>query len=216
MSVSSTSPARVASIASALFAVSMLLFSAVLNVPWKASDNKVLVWWQSDSNLIATIASLFFGIFAAVFFIVVANYLRALASKAEGQVSQWSAFAHSMAAAFCSTMLVLAAMRGVIGRMVKIDAAPLPGIDVLRFSTGLNYALYNTGAMAVLALSILAMSIVVIRTQILGKWVGILGLICSVVILAASAALLGSLTVPVALVWALAMAVALWRQPATA
>lgn len=208
--------ARVASIASALFAVSILLFSAVLNVPWKASDHKLLTWWQSDSHLIETIASLFFGIGAAVLFIVVANYFRALASKAEGGVTQWTAFAHSMAGAFCGTMLVLAAMRGVIGRMVRIDAAPLPGLDVLRFSTGLNYALYNTGAMAALGLSILAMSIVVIRTQILGKWVGVVGIVCSAVILAAVAALLGSLAVPVALVWAISMAVALWRQQSTA
>lgn len=208
--------ARVASIASALFAVSILLFSAVLNVPWKASDRKLLTWWQSDSHLIATIASLFFGICAAVFFIVVANYFRALASKAEGGVTQWTAFAHSMAGAFCSTMLVLAAMRGVIGRLVKIDVAPLPGLDVLRFSTGLNYALYNTGAMAALALAILAMSIVVIRTQMLARWVGIVGVVCSAVILVAVAALVGSLTVPVVLIWAISMAVALWRQPSTA
>ena len=105
-------------------------------------------------------------------------------------MTQWTAFAHSMAAAFCSTMLVLAAMRGVIGRMVKVDGSPLPGLDVLRFSTGLNYALYNTGAMAALALSIMAMSIVVLRTHILGKWVGVVGIDPSAVILAAVAALL--------------------------
>jgi hypothetical protein len=113
-------------------------------------------------------------------------------------------------------MLVLAAMRGVIGRMVKVDGSPLPGLDVLRFSTGLNYALYNTGAMAALALSIMAMSIVVLRTHILGKWVGVVGMICSAVILAAVGALLGSLTVPVALVWAVSMAVALWRRQSSA
>ena len=208
--------ARVASIASALFAVSILLFSAVLNVPWKSSDHTLLAWWNSDSHLIETIASLFFGICAGVLFMVVANYFRALASRAEGGLTQWTAFAHSMAAAFCSTMLVLAAMRGVIGRMVKVDGSPLPGLDVLRFSTGLNYALYNTAAMAALALSIMAMSIVVLRTHILGKWVGVVGIICSAVILAAVAALLGSLTVPVALVWAVSMAVALWRRQSTA
>lgn len=208
--------AKVASIASALFAVSMLLFSAVLNVPYKASDNKVLMWWQSDSHLIETIASLFFGIIAAVLLTVVVNHLRALASTAEGGVTAWTAFAHSMAGAFCSTMLVLAAMRGVVGRLVKIDGDPLPGLDVLRFSTGLNYALYNTGTMAALALSILAISIVVIKTQILGKWVGIVGIVCSLIILAAVATLLGSLTVPLVLVWGISMAVALWRQPTNA
>ena len=204
--------ARVASIASALFAVSILLFSAVLNVPWKASDHTLLTWWNSDSHLIETLASLFFGICAAVLFMVVANYVRAVASRAEGGPTQWIAFAHSMAGAFCSTMLVLAAMRGVIGRMVKVDGSPLPGLDVLQFSTGLNYALYNTGAMAALALSIMAMSIVVLRTHILGTWVGVVGIISSAVILVAVAALLGSLSVPVALVWAVSMAVALWRR----
>ena len=66
--------ARVASIASVLFAVSILLFSAVLNVPWKSSDHTLLTWWNSDSHLIETIASLFFGICAGVLFMVVANY----------------------------------------------------------------------------------------------------------------------------------------------
>lgn len=208
-----TLAAKAPAIAAALFAASMLLFSAVLNVPYKASDQKMLTWWQDDSHLMETIASLFFGMFAAVFFTVVVNHLRTLASNADGGVPPWMAFAHSMAAAFCSTMLVLAAMRGVIGRLVKIDGEALPGLEVLRFSTSLNYALFNTGTMAALALSILAISVVVIRTQILGRWVGIVGIVCSLIILASVAALLGSLTVPLALVWGISMAVALWRRP---
>jgi hypothetical protein len=208
--------ARVASIASVLFAVSMFLCVASLNVPYKASDNKVLSWWRDPSNLTATIASLFFATSAAVLFIVVANHLRAVASRADGEVTPWPAFAHSMAAAFCSSMLVVAAMRGVVGRLVKIDGDPLPGLDVLRFSTGLGYALLGTGAMGVLGLSILASSVVVLRSQRLGKWVGVVGIVCSILILVASAALLGPIATPAVIVWALSMAVAIWRQPAAA
>jgi hypothetical protein len=206
--------ARVASIASGLFAVSMFLCVASVNVPYKASDSKVLGWWREPSNLTATIASLFFTTIAAVLFVVVANHLRAVASRAEGEVTPWSAFAHSMATAFCSSMLVVAAMRGAVGRLVKIDSDPLPGLDVLRFSTSLGYALLGTGAMGVLALSILATSVVVLRSRCLGRWIGVVGLVCSILTLGASVALLGSLATPAVIVWALSMAVALWRNPA--
>lgn len=216
MTVPADRSARVASIASGLFAVSMFLCVASVNVPYKASDSKVLSWWQDPSNLTSTIASLFFATSAAVLFIVVANHLRAVASQAEGEVAPWSAFAHSMAAAFCSSMLVVAALRGTVGRLVKIDGDPLPSLDVLRFSTGLGYALLGTGAMGVLGLSILATSVVVLRSRCLGKWVGVIGIVCSIVILGASAALLGAIATPAVIAWALSMAVAIWRQPAAA
>ena len=214
MFVSSGKSARIASIASALFALSMFLCVASVNVPYKASDKSVLNWWQDDANLISTIASLFFTTSAAILFIVVMNYLRALASKAEAGDALSTAFAHSMAGAFCSTMLVVAAMRGVIGRLVKIDGDPLPGLDVLRFSTGLNYALLGTGAMGTLGLSMLAISVVILKTRVLRRWVAIIGIVCSIVTLAAAGALLGSLATPAVILWALALAVALWRQPA--
>lgn len=208
--------ARVASIASVLFAVAMFLCVASVNVPYKASDSKVLNWWQDPSNLTSTIASLFFATSAAVLFILVANHLRAIASRTEGEVTPWSAFAHSMATAFCSSMLVVAAIRGAIGRLVKIDGDPLPGLDVLRFSTGLGYALLGTGAMGVLGLSILATSVVVLKSHCLARWVGMLGILCSILIIGAAAALLGALATPAVIVWALAMAVAIWRQSAPA
>ncbi|MGB9377545.1 MAG: hypothetical protein WCB04_08535 [Mycobacteriales bacterium] len=208
--------ARVASIASGLFAVSMFLCVASVNVPYKASDSNVLSWWQDPANLTSTIASLFFTTSAAVLFIVVANHLRAVASNAEGEVTPLAAFGHSMAAAFCSVMLVVAAMRGVVGRLVKVDGDPLPGLGVLRFSTSLGYALLGTGAMGVLGLSILATSVVVLRSRCLARWVGIVGIVCAVLTLGASAAMLASIATPVVIVWAFSIAVAMWRRPAAA
>ena len=53
------------------------------------------------------------------------------------------AFARSMAAAFTATLLVSAALRGVIGHLVKVEDGPLPGIDVLRYTTALNYTVLS-------------------------------------------------------------------------
>ena len=51
-------------------------------------------------------------------------------------MTQWTAFAHSMAAAFTAILLVSAALRAVIGHMVQSTTTRLPSIDVLRYSTG--------------------------------------------------------------------------------
>jgi hypothetical protein len=67
--------------------------------------------------------------------------------------------------------------------------------------------------MGVLSLSILAVSVVVLRTQALARWVGYVGAGCSVVILASVVAQYGALTTLVAIAWALCLAVAIWRQP---
>ena len=155
-----------------------------------------------------------FAILGAVFFVVVVNYVRTLAAKADAGAEHWTAFAHSMATAFASPLLVSSALRAVIGHLVKVQDGPLPGIDVLRYSTALNYTLIGTATMTALALAIVAVSVVVIKARILGTWVAYVGFGCAAVILAAVAAMMGAFAIPLALVWAIALAVAIWRQPA--
>jgi hypothetical protein len=91
---------------------------------------------------------------------------------------------------------------------------PLPGVDVLRFSTGMNYVLLGQSGMAVLAVCILAVSAVVLRTGVFGRWLGYVGGGCSAVMLAAVVAQYGAFTTPLAILWALCLSVAIWRQPA--
>jgi hypothetical protein len=69
--------------------------------------------------------------------------------------------------------------------------------------------------MAVLGLSIMAVSVVVLRTQALARWSGYVGVVCAVIILAAVLAQFGGFATPIAIVWALSLAVAIWRQPET-
>lgn len=206
--------ARVASAASVLFAVSLFLCVASVNVPHKASGPKLLDWWQDGTNQTTGIISMFFAIAAAVLFIVAVDYFRALVASTGDGSRHMTQFAHSMATAFSATLLVSAALRGVIGHQVKVDGEPLPGLDVLRYATALNYTLIGTVTMTVLALSMLAISNVVINTGVLARWVGILGVVCSLIIFAAIAVSMGAFAIPLALLWAIGLAVAIWQQPA--
>jgi hypothetical protein len=212
-STARTSAAKVASAASVLFAVALFWTVASVNVPHKADDAKLLGWWQQSSNQLSGIVSQYCAIAAALLFVVLINYVRTLTAKTDAV--QWSAFARSMGLIFSTTLLVSAALRGVIGHMVKIDGEPLPGLDVLRYSTALNYDPIGSVTMTALGLTILAVSIVVVRTQVLAKWFGYVGLVCSVIILAASVAMLGQYTIVLSLIWSLCLSIAIWRRPLT-
>ncbi len=209
-----SSAAKVAAGASSLFAVALFLTVASVDVPRKASDAELLDWWGQNGNLTAGLVSQMFAILGAVLFVVVVNYIRTLAAKADAGAEHWTAFAHSMATAFASLLLVSSAMRAVIGHLVNVQDEPLPGIDVLRYSTALNYTLIGTATMTCLALAMVAVSVVVIKARILGTWVAYVGFGCAAVILAAVGAMFGAFAISLALVWAIALAVAIWRQPA--
>lgn len=208
-----SSAAKVASAASVLFAVTLFSTVASVDVPRKADDARLLDWWQQSSNQLSGIVSQYSAIAAAVLFVVLMNYFKTLTARTSAV--QWTAFARSMGLIFSTTLLVSAALRGVIGHMVKVDGEPLPGLEVLRYSSALNYNLIGSVTMMALGLTILAVSVVILRTLVLAKWLGYVGLVCSAVILAGSAAMLGQLTIPLALLWALCLSVAIWRQPTT-
>ena len=147
-------------------------------------------WWQQSGNRMSGVVSGMSAICAAVLFAVVMNYLRSLSATAKAP--QWLAFARSMGAAVTAVWLVTGAARAAIRHLVDVMDEPLPGTDVLRFATALNYTLLGLSGMGVLGLSILAVSVVVLRTDALGRWVGYVGVVCAVVILAAVVAQYGA------------------------
>jgi hypothetical protein len=202
------SASRVAAAASVLFAVSLFGMAASLNIPPDGSG--LLAWWQEPANRFAGTISSFFAVVAAVLLAVVVNHVRHL--PAASGTPAWLAFARAMGAAFTATLLVSAATRGVIDHLVGRLDYPLPPLDVLRYSTGLNYALLDRPVMAVLALTIAAISIVTLRTAALARWTAYVGLAGAVVILGAVAAQMGAYAIPAALLWAVCLSVALWRS----
>jgi hypothetical protein len=209
---STSSAAMVASAASILFAVAFFWTVASVDVPHKASDAKLLSWWQQSTSQVDGIVSQYCAIAAAVLFVVLMNYFKTLTAGA--RAVQWTAFARSMGLIFSTTLLVSAALRGVIGHMVKVGGEPLPGLDVLRYSTALNYDLIGSVTMTALGLTILAVSIVILRTAVLAKWLAYVGLAASTIILLASLLMIGQFTIILSLLWSLCLSVAIWRQPA--
>ena len=207
----STTARKVAATSAALFAVALFMTVASVDVPHDPSNAALLHWWQVSGNRTSGLVSGLSAICAAVLFAVVVNYLRSL--RAASKAPQWQAFAHSMGAAVTALWLVTGAARAAIGHLVDVMGEPLPGTDVLRFATALNYTLLGLSGMGVLGLSILAISVVVLRTNALGRWVGFVGAGCAAIILVAVAAQLGAFTTPVAILWAFCLAVAIWRQP---
>jgi hypothetical protein len=208
------SAARTAAISAVLFGISFFVTVASVNVPHTSSDTTLLAWWRDSANVTSGMVSLLFAISTGVLFAVVANHLLTLAGRT-GQV-QTTAFARSMAAAFTATLLVSAALRGVIGHLVQVQDEPLPRVDVLRYSTALNYTLLGTSGMATFALTVIAIGIVVLRTGILGRWLGYVGVGCGALVLAATVALVGAFAIPVAILWALCTAVGIWRESSSA
>jgi fumarate reductase subunit C len=203
---------KVAAAASLAFGFCFFWTVASIDVPHKASDAKMLDWWQQGANLNSALASEFFAIATAVLLLVVVNHLTALAPDRD----RWAGFAHSMATVFTSTMLISAALRGVIAHAVKRFEEPLPPVDVLRYSTVLNYTVIGSASMAALALTMVAVSVLVLRTHILANWVAYVGFGCAGIIAVAVGALMGGFMVPLAILWALCMTVAIWRQPTRA
>ena len=83
-----------------------------------------------------------------------------------------------------------------IGHLVKVQDEPLPRVDVLRYTTALNYTLIGMVVMTVFALTVLAVSVIVLRTEMLGRWVGYVGLGCGVLVLVAASAMFGAVHHP--------------------
>ncbi|HSS68941.1 MAG TPA: hypothetical protein VLK34_10350 [Nocardioidaceae bacterium] len=204
---------KVAAVAAALFAVALFMTVASVDVPHDPTDSDLLQWWQQQGNRTSGLASGISAICVAVAVAVVMNYLPRLA--ATKRAPQWTAFARSMGAAVSAVWLVTGAARAAVSHLVDVMGEPLPGVDVLRFATALNYTLLGLSGMAVLSLCILAVSIVVFRTDALGRWVGFVGVGCGAVMLAAVVAQYGGFATPLGILWGLCLAVAIWRQPVT-
>ena len=207
-----THAARVAASASALLAVALFMTVAVINVPHDPTDAELLRWWQDSGNRMDGVISGMSAFVVAVSISIVMNHLQRL--TAAGRSPQWLTFARSMGAAVTAVWLVTGAARATLGHLVDTMDEPLPGVDVLRFATGFNYTLLGQFGMGVLALCMLAVSVVVLRTQVFGRWLGYVGTVCSAVTLLAVIAQYGAFTTPLGILWALCLAVAIWREPA--
>jgi hypothetical protein len=207
--MSSFTSNRVAAVAAALVGVFLFWTVAAVDVPHEASDADLLAWWQQSGNRWSGVRSGLSAIGVAVAVAVVRHHLGTLAARG----SAWMGFARSMATAVAAVWLVTGALRASVGHLVDVMDEPLPGADVLRALTAVNYVLLGLSGMAVLGLMILGVSVAVLRTGVLARWLGWLGAGCATVVLLATLAQYGAYVTLVAILWSFGLAVALWRQP---
>ena len=198
---------------SVLFGVCFFGTVASVNVPHHGSDSEVTEWWQQAASLDAGLISMGFAIATAVLFSVVTGHILL---RAGDRCAQLVSFARAMSTAFTVTLLVSAALRGVVGHLVRVEERPLPGLDVLDYSTALNYTLLSVVVMTCFALTVLALGGLVLRLGLLGRWQGFVGIGCGAITLVAVAALKGEFMVPAAILWSLCTAVAVLRAPVAA
>jgi hypothetical protein len=210
MSITSSHAARTAAVAAVLFGVAYFLTVASVDVPHDVGDAELLAWWRDDANVTSGVLSLVFAVCTAVLFAVLTNHVLL---RVGDRSPHWTAFARSMSSVFTSTLLVSAALRGVVGHLVQVQDEPLPGVDVLRYSTALNYTLMGMVVPVTFALTAISISVAVLRTGALARWVAYVGVGVGAVVLAASAATFGGYTVPIAILWGWCSAVAIWRAP---
>ncbi|NKE59189.1 hypothetical protein FXN61_21165 [Lentzea sp. PSKA42] len=197
MTITAHTDGRTASISAGLFALSLFGTVASVNV---SND---LAWWQEAANRSSGTISAFFAVGAAVLFGILLTHLT------YGTTSAWLATARTLGIAVVAGLLVSAALRGVIAHLTDHEQLPLPSADVLNYSTALNHMLLNVPVMAALALTIGAISVTNLRAT---PWLGYVGLVCAIVVLAAVGLQIGAYAIPAVLLWALCQAVALWHS----
>jgi uncharacterized paraquat-inducible protein A len=205
-----SAPAKVAVAAAILFAASLFLTVASVNVPHEATDRELLDWWQQTGNRTSGVVSGLFAVCAAAMFAVFMSQVHEL--EATRRSPTLRSLARAMAGAFIATMLVVAATRSAIGHLVDVMNEPLPSVDVLRYATALNYQVFGLAAMGALSLTILATSALALRTSAFSRWAGAVGIACGGVMLIAVGAGYGGYTVPLAMLWSVTMGIAVRPQ----
>lgn len=197
MTVTAHTHGRTASISAGLFA--LCLFGTVASV----NVSNDLAWWQDAANRSSGTVSAFFAVGSAVLFGILLTHLT------HGTTSAWLATARTLGIAVVAGLLVSAALRGVVAHLTDHEELPLPPVEILNYSTALDHMLLNVPVMAVLALTIGAISVANLRTT---AWLGYVGLACAAAVLAAVAMQFGAYAIPAVLLWALCQAVALWHS----
>jgi hypothetical protein len=203
-----TSAARTAAtVFAVVLAVALFATVASIDVPRDASDAELTAWWQDSGNRASGVVAGVAAFLAACSLPAVLSHLASLPAVRESP--RWFSFARMMGGAVTAVWLVTGALRASVGHLVDVMDEPLPGPDVLRMVTALNYTLLGFCGMGVLGLCILATSIVLLRTGAMPRWVAYVGLVCSVVMLAAVLAQYGAYTTPLGILWSLCLAVGL-------
>lgn len=208
-----TAGGRLGALAGAAFALLFLLGTAMLNIPMGASDQKLVAWWADRANQVTAVVSMYSFVLAGLCFLAFLLQLRARLLAAEGGTGPLTTLVVVSGSVFVSMLFVAAASRGVVGFALTSPGTneSLPGADTLRYLPQIGYAALGSAGLPAAAVAIAATSWLIVRTAAFGRWLAWVGAAAALVIVVASAALVGMIAIPAMLVWALAASAAMWR-----
>jgi hypothetical protein len=195
------------------FTVLMFISVAVVDPKRGVSDQELQSWWADSGNRNGLVISMYTMLVACPLFLLFISRLRKRLQVAD--VSGWSEVVLSCGIAMTTALGVVAAVRGVIAGSMRFEDEPLPGIDTLRFQTGLVYAVWDV-AILFAAVLIAVASILAIVTRVLPRWLGGLGVVVAVGSAVLVAVHIAPFSLPLIYIWVLASSVQLVREPATA
>jgi hypothetical protein len=146
-------------------------------------DAKIISFYAKHSNRVGILIGAYLLVFCALFLIWFAAGMRARLRNAEGPGSRLSDVALGG-----GILAAVGLATGAIG-FASIPAgesfggAPLHSADVARFLPGVGYGMVLIVAMFGAIALIDAVSIVIMRTGVLPRWLGWLGFVCGVLLL---------------------------------
>jgi hypothetical protein len=194
-------------------ALAFLAGTAVLNVPFKASDRELVQWWSTDSHQTDALVSMIAFTLSGLLFLVFLAQLRTRLLAAEGGAGTLTTIVFSAGLLFVGALFVAATARGVISHAVKSPAGeqPLPGVDLLRYLPQISYVVLGFCGLLSVALAMAVTSVLAFRTRVFGRVVAWIGIVGAVSLVAANGMLIGAAAIPAMLLWTIATSVALWR-----
>jgi hypothetical protein len=212
-STASTAGARVGALAGLAFAFLFFMGTAMLDLPHGVSDEKMVAWWKDSGHQVSTVVSMYLFVLAGLCFLVFLAKLRSRLLAAEGGTGELTSLVVAGGVVFVAMLFVAAAARGGIGLAIKSpgDDELLPAADTLRYYPTIGYAALGTGGLLAAGVAMAATSWLIVRTAVFGRWLAWVGAVAAVLVVVASAALVGVLAIPAMLVWAFATSVAMWR-----
>ena len=199
---------RWAAVCGVLSAVALFVAVASVNIPRNASEAEMLAWWRDGDNRAADVASTFALLACGLLFL---GFLLHLARRVGDYCEDAGRLISQAGTAFVVMLFVTGGVGGAIARGLVVDDEPMPGVDILRFFAQVRYTALGTFAMPAAALVIAAASYAALRHGALPRWLGWLGVLCTVVIAGATAAFVGQFAIPALLVWTIAASVVFVR-----
>ncbi len=191
-----------------LSAVALFVAVASVNIPREASEAEMLAWWRDGDNRTADVVSTFALLASGLLFL---GFLLTLVRRVGDYCSDAARLMQQAGTAFVVMLFVAGGVGGAIVRGLVVDNEPMPGVDLLRFFAQVRYTTMGAFAMPAVAVVIGAACYAALRYGALPRWLGWLGVVCVVVIAAASAAFVGQFAIPAVLVWTIAASVVLAR-----